>query len=151
MAFRKILYLIIPISILLFILRNQVVGIILRHGQFTQVQADLTAACLGLFCLGIWAFALIPLVFRAFFSFQDTKIPTLSTLSAVTLNIILSFFLTWLLKFPNFFESFIRKGFSLTALDISVLGLPLAFSFAVIFQLILLIYFLKKKVRDFGN
>jgi len=140
LAFCKILYFIIPVSILFFILRSHIVEIILRHGQFTQAQADLTAASLALFCLGIWALSLIPLVFRAFFSLQDTKTPTLIALASIILNVGLSFYLTDLLGSGSW-ELFSLKG------DISVLGLPLAFSSAVIFQLVLLMIFLRRKIK----
>ena len=133
LTFCKILYFIVPLSVLFFVLRRHIVDVILRHGQFTQVQADLTSACLGLFCIGIWALALIPLLFRAFFSLQDTKTPTLIALSGIVLNIVLSFYLVWL---------FGSWGVA------SLLGLPLAFSLSSIFQLALLMIFLKKRIGD---
>ncbi len=149
-VFRQILYLIVPISFLIFILRNQIVEIIYRHGQFTQTSAQLTAACLGLFCFGIFALSLIPLIFRVFFSFQDTKTPTLIAISSMVLNIILSFYFTWLLAFSNSFQAFIKNSLSLEKIDqIAVVGLPLAFSIAAIFQLILLMIFLYKRIGDF--
>ena len=149
-VFRQVLYLIIPISILFFILRNQIVGIILRHGQFSQVSAEVTAACLGLFCLGIFALTLIPLIFRAFFAFKDTKTPTLIAILGMSLHIILSFTFIWLLKFPNSFQVFLKNSFSLQGIEnIQVIGLPLAFAIAGIFQFILLMIFLYKKIGDY--
>jgi len=149
-AFRQVLYLIIPTSILIFILRNQIVEIILRYGQFTQEASQLTAASLGLFCLGIFALSLALLIFRAFFAFQDTKTPTLIAVVGMVLNIILSFYFTWLLKFPNAFGNFLIKIFSLSGIqDIAVLGLPLAFSLTGISQIILLMIFLYKKIGDY--
>ncbi|MFQ6049947.1 MAG: murein biosynthesis integral membrane protein MurJ [Candidatus Paceibacterales bacterium] len=153
LVFRQILYLAIPISILIFILRNQIVEIILRHGQFSLLAAKLTAASLGLFCFGIFAFSLIPLIYRAFFSFQDTKTPALISIVSMGFNIILSFFLTWSLAPSVKFwwgENLMRDIFPLQGIeDISVLGLPLAMSISLIFQFILSIFFLQKRIGDF--
>lgn len=155
LVFRQTLYLIIPISILIFVFRNQVVEIILKigqvvlkYGQFSPQAAKLTAACLGLFSLGIFAQSLIPLISRAFFAFQDTKTPTLVAIISVALNIILSLFLTWVLKFQNSFQIFLKKGLLPGGIeDISILGLPLALSIAAIFQFFLLIFFLRRKLK----
>jgi len=154
-VFRQILYLIIPASFLIFILRTQIITIISRLGlfilgtsQFSTLAIRLTTACLGLFCLGLWAVALIPLVLRAFFALQDTKTPTLIAIFTMILNIILSFTFVWLLKTPGFLSVSLIKIFNLEAIEnIQVLGLPLAFSLSSIFQFILLLTLLLKKLR----
>jgi len=147
--FLKILYLIIPTSFLVFILRNQIVNLILRHGRFSQLSAQLTAASLGLFCFGLWASTLIPLTLRAFFALQDTKTPTLIAIFTVVLNIILSIALVSFLKEPTLFQAALLKTFKLEAIEgFEVLGLPLAFSLSSIFQFILLLIFLLKKINE---
>ncbi|KPJ71620.1 hypothetical protein AMJ50_01255 [Parcubacteria bacterium DG_74_3] len=155
-VFRKILFLIIPISFLIFILKAQIIIIISQLGalilgtsQFSNVAVRLTAASLGLFCLGLWAASVIPLILRTFFALQDTKTPTLITIFAVTLNIILSFTLVELLKSPNYFQFLFKEFFKMEGIEqIEVLGLPLAFSLSSIFQCILLLVFLLKKLTD---
>ena len=152
-VFRQILFLIIPATILIFLLRAQLVRVVLGSlgpGKFGWSATRLTAACLGIFSIGIFASALIPFICRAFFSFKDTKTPTLVAGVGVSLNIFLSFYLTWLLKFPSFLQVFVINTLKLQGIkDISVTGLPLAFSIAVIFQFILLLVFLYKKIGDF--
>ena len=157
-VFRQTLFLIIPISILTYLLRNQIVGIILRHGEFSFKAAELTAASIGLFCFGIFAQSLIPLIFRAFFSFQDTKTPTLISIAGMTLNVILSFYFTWLLgpagilsvSYGVNFSNIIINIFSLQGIEnVQILGLPLAFTIAGIFQFILLMVFLYRKIGDY--
>jgi len=152
-VFRQILFLVIPASVLIILLRAQLVRIVLGSlgpGKFGWQDTRLTAACLGIFSIGIFASALIPFVCRAFFSFKDTKTPTLIAITGVSLNIFLSFYLTGILKSPGFLGNFIIKIFDLQRVsDISVTGLPLAFSIAVIFQFILLLIFLYKKIGDF--
>jgi putative peptidoglycan lipid II flippase len=153
LVFRQTLYLVFPISILIFILRNQIVDIILKNGLFSVFSAKLASSSLGLFCLGIFALALIPIVLRAFFSLKNTKTPTLIALISMSVNIFLSFILTQALKFPRvgwhfFLQKFLVNFFSLQGIqDVSVLGLALAVSFSAIFQLILLLFFLFKELK----
>ena len=148
-TFRQILFLIIPICLLIFLLRAQLVRLILGTGQFGWFETRLTAASLGLFCLGIWAQALIPLLARTFFSFQDTKTPVIIGLASMSLNIFFCFLFVWFLRFPNFFQSFMINLLKLQGIkNIGVVGLPLALSFSGIFQFSLLLSFLRKKIGD---
>jgi len=152
-VFRQIIFLVIPASLLMLLLRAQLVRVVLGSlgsGRFGWEDTRLTAACLGIFSIGIIASALIPLICRAFFSFKDTKTPTLITGSGVLLNIILSIYFTKVLTHSNFLRETIVNIFDLQNIhDISVVGLPLAFSLAVIFQLILFLIFLYIKIGDF--
>jgi putative peptidoglycan lipid II flippase len=92
----------------------------------------------------------MPLIFRSFFSFQDTKTPTLIAILGIILNVILSFYLTQLLSFSNIFQKATIDYFGLKgAANIEVLGLPLAFTISGIFQFILLTVFLYKKIGDY--
>ena len=76
-------------AIFLFLLRAQIVRLILGTGRFDWTDTRLTAACLGVFSFGLFAASLIPLLVRAFFSFQDTKTPVLISVGAIVLNIVL--------------------------------------------------------------
>jgi len=152
-VFRQVVYLIVPVSILIFILREEIVTLLLRHGEFSALSARLTSSSLAFFCLGIFASALIPLLFRAFFSLKDTKTPTLIAFSSVLANIVLSLYFTDLFKNP---QSCIQKGvvvilwsaFSFPPwTDISVLGLPLAASISAILQFLLMFVFLVSKIK----
>lgn len=156
LAFRQISYLIVPISILIFILRSQIVDFILGHGQFSVTSAKLASAILGVFCFGVLFSSLIPLLFRAFFSFKDTKTPNVIVVIFVIVNIALSLILTQALgpssnsEWGIVLQDFFRKNLSLYDVgDISVLGLVLAFSISVIFEFILFIIFIKKRIGDF--
>ncbi|MDI6602954.1 MAG: murein biosynthesis integral membrane protein MurJ [Patescibacteria group bacterium] len=150
-TFRQTLYFIVPITFLIYLLRNQIVEIVLKQGEFSQQAAQLTAVSLGLFCLGIVALSLVPLLSRTFFSFQDTKTPTFIVLAVMTLNITLSFYFVWLLKSTNFLSNFFIKFFSLPAgQEIAILGLPLAWSIGAIFHFLLLVAFLYRRIGDFG-
>ncbi|PIR01970.1 MAG: murein biosynthesis integral membrane protein MurJ [Candidatus Nealsonbacteria bacterium CG_4_9_14_0_2_um_filter_37_38] len=149
LVFRQILFLIIPISLLTFLLRAQIVRLILGTGQFGWIETRLTAACLGLFCFGIFAFTFIPFLARTFYSFQDTKTPVLIGITSMGLNIILCFFLVWLLSFPNVFNQFLISILKLQGIqNIQIIGLPLALLISGIFQFSLLLLFLRKKIGD---
>lgn len=148
-TFRQVVYIIFPFSFLLFILRNQIVEIVLRHGQFNQASADLTAASLGLFCLGIWAISLSPLLSRGFFALKNTLIPAVVVFLTVSLNIALSFYFIEVLASGGLFQDSLRSIFRLGPADMRVLGLPLAFAASGIFQFVLLMFFLYKKIGDF--
>ncbi|MBD3208226.1 MAG: murein biosynthesis integral membrane protein MurJ [Candidatus Nealsonbacteria bacterium] len=152
-VFRQVVYLIVPVSILIFILREEIITVLLRHGEFSALSARLTSSSLAFFCLGIFASALIPLLFRAFFSLKDTKTPTLIAFFSVLVNIALSVYFTDLFKNP---QSCIQKGavvilwsaFSFPPwTDISVLGLPLAVSISAILQFLLMFAFLAVKIK----
>jgi putative peptidoglycan lipid II flippase len=151
-TFRQILFLAIPVSILIFMLRAQIIRLVygtFGPNRFDWTATKLTAASLGIFSLGILASVLIPFIFRAFFALRDTKTPTLIAVFSIILNIILSFRFVNILKTANPFQSFIAGSLKLKDIsDISVVGLPLAFILAGIVQFFLLLYFLYRKVRD---
>jgi len=157
LSLRQILFFIIPISLLMFLLRAQIVRLILGTGQFGWWETRLTAASLGLFCLGIIAGSLIPLLARAFFALQNTKIPVIIGIISMAGNMIFAFLFTFLLKFPNVFRDFFADFLKLQNTEngigiienIEVIGLPLAFSLAVLIQLFLLLIFLYRKIGDF--
>jgi putative peptidoglycan lipid II flippase len=149
LTFRQILFLIIPISLLVFILRAQIVRLILGTGQFGWLETRLTAAALGIFCLGIFAAAFVPFLARVFYSFQDTKTPVIIGLVSMSFNVILCFLFVFLLKFPNSFQEFLINILKLQGIkNIAVIGLPLALSISGISQFSLLLLFLQKRIGE---
>ena len=147
---RKILFLTIPLSFLLFLLRTQIIRLILGAGKFDWLATRLTAGSLGLFAFGIFAYSLIPLFVRAFFALQDTKTPLIISAIALSFNVLFAFLFVWLFSFENLFSYLFVWLLNLEGIkNIKVLGLSLAISFAGIFQLILLFLFLRKKIGDF--
>ncbi|HOK00443.1 MAG TPA: murein biosynthesis integral membrane protein MurJ [Candidatus Pacearchaeota archaeon] len=150
LIFREIIFLIIPLSFLIFLLRAQIVRVILGAGKFSWVDTRLTAACLGIFSFSIFAYGLSLFISKVFYAIQNTKIPSLITLFTVLLNIILSFLFVWLLSFDNPFKEFIINFLKLEGIsNISVIGLSLAWSLSGIFQIIVQLIFLYKKIGDF--
>ncbi len=151
LSIRQVLFLIIPASFLMFLLRAQIVRVVLGTGEFGWVETRLTVASLGIFAIGIFAGGLIPLLSKAFFALQDTKTPLFIGFISVILNLFLSFLFIFLLKQENYFNLFFRDILKLYGIEnIEVIGLPLAISISAIFQLLLLSFFLYNKIGDFG-
>ncbi len=149
-VFRKILFFIFPISALFFLLRVQIIRIILGTGEFSWADTQLTAACLGIFSIGIFTYALSMLVSKTFYAFQNTRIPAIVTLATVALNIALCYFFIQILNFNNVFQRFIINILDLDKIEQnSVIGLPLALLVSGVFQLVVLLILLYKTIGDF--
>lgn len=133
-TFRQIAYIVVPAGFLIFALRDLIVSAIYFHGKFSVQAASLTSASLGLLSLGICFSALLPVMFRFFFALHDTASPTVSTVVSVAVNIALNFFFIHLLAVNGAFASAVRGFFGLSAGDISVLGLAIAYTLASIVQ-----------------
>ncbi len=145
-AFYKILLFILPLSLLLFIFRDLLVKIILRVGKFELVDVHLTAACLGMFSLGIFAQGLVLLIAKGFYSLQDTKSPAIASIIGMVINIVFCFLFISLLSYPNVFQQFLVNFLNISTLKhIEIIALPLSLSLSAICQFfILLILFLRK-------
>ena len=124
-TFRKILFFIIPSTVLLLTLRAQIIRVILGTGKFDWEDTLMTVDALGFFTLSLFAQAAIPLFARMFFARHDSKTPFLIGLVSVVFNIILSYYLS---------------------INMGVAGLALAFSIASILNFILLWIFLRMKI-----
>ena len=149
-ALRQILFLIIPISILLFILRAQIIRVVFGTGKFDWLDTRLTAACLGIFSVGLFAQGIIFILSKTFYAAHNTKIPAWISFIAVVFNISASIFFVKLLNASGTFFNFMQNILRLEGIhNISIVGLSLAYSITVIFQASLLLYFLYKKYKIF--
>jgi len=146
-TFYKILFFILPLSFLLFLFCDFFVKIILRVGKFGLVDVSLTAACLGMFCLGIFAQGLVLLIAKAFYALQDTKTPAAVSVIGMLINIIFCFSFIKLLSFPNPFQQFLVNILNLPTLkNIEIIGLPLALSLSAVFQFFILFPLFWRKI-----
>lgn len=149
-AFLQIIFFTVPISILLFILRAQVARVVWGSGKFDWTDTRLAAASLGVFSIGLCAQGLIFILSKTFYAAHNTKIPAIISFGTVVFNIAMSFFFVWLLGLRGLFFVFLQFVLRLQGIDnISVLGLPLAFSIAGIAEALLLLFFLYKKFKVF--
>jgi len=150
-VFNEVMYISFPIGVLIFVLRNEIVDIVLRTGNFGSAAATITAAALGLYFLSTAAQCLVPILLRGFFSLKDTITPTAVAIFFVLANIVLSFFFVSIFNGSNLLVTFTKTilGLDGTA-NFSVLGLVVAFNVGLILEFFLLFYFFYKTVGDFG-
>lgn len=85
---RQILFFIIPITLILLILRAQIVRVVLGSGAFDWNATIATGNALAFFSLSLFAQALIPLLARTFYAMQDTWAPFLVSLIGTLATII---------------------------------------------------------------
>ena len=150
-VFNEVLYVSFPIGILIFILREEIIDIILKTGSFTSSDAQITSAALGLFFISTFAQTLVPIILRGFFSLKDTVTPTIIAIFFVILNLYLSLFFVSLFAGENFLTEIMRNLMGIDGLtNFSVLGLVLAFNIGLLFEFILLFYFFKRKFKNWN-
>jgi len=123
-AVRQILFFIVPASVLLLVLRAQIVRVILGSGKFNWEDTILTSDTLAFFVFSLFAQALIPLLARFFYALQDTRTPFLIGLFTAGVNVVAALFLSK---------------------SLGVVGLALAFSLANLLNFGLLWIFLRIK------
>ncbi len=129
----QILYFIIPLSILLLVLRAQVVRLLygsFEGTNFTFADTSAVAQALGLFCISLFAQALVPLFSRAFYAMQNTVIPVVIGLVTIGFNILISAYFI-----PKF----------------GLAGMALSFSITSIVNLIMLVMELHRKIGSFHD
>jgi len=146
-TFRQILFFIIPISTILYVLRAQIVRVILGSGNFNWFDTRLTAACLAIFCLGLFAQGAYPLIIRGFYALHNTKTPFYIGLATMIINIIALFVFRAIFSFDNWFSfsatAILRLSDLWGAVDFRVLALPAAITISSIFELFALMLALR--------
>jgi putative peptidoglycan lipid II flippase len=126
-TFRQILFCIIPATVVLIILRAQIVRVILGSGNFGWEDTIMTIDTVGYFALSLFAQATIPLLARAFYARHDSKTPFYVGLFSAVANVALSVYL---------------------APSLGVAGLALAFSAGMILNFLLLFIILHRRLRS---
>ncbi|MBI2597388.1 murein biosynthesis integral membrane protein MurJ [Candidatus Daviesbacteria bacterium] len=98
-TFHQILFLALPATVILIVIRIPVVRLIFGASQFNWEATVLTGATLAYLSIGLTAQAVSLLLVRGFYALKDTKTPVIVSLIVVILNIILSIFFVVILKF----------------------------------------------------
>ncbi len=123
---RYIIFLIVPCSLAMLLLRAQIVRVILGSGQFDWAATIATADTLAFFALSLFAQALIPLLARGFYAFSDTTTPLAIAIASEVVTIIIA------LALHN---------------SLGVPGLALATSIGAVINLFGLYFYLRKKIK----
>lgn len=149
-TFKQVLFLIVPVSGLCYILRAHLVRVVFGAGLFDWPATKLTAACFGLFMLGLFAQGLIYLLSKSFYALKNTMIPAVVSLMSIGVLPVMAMTFVHYLKYQNVFSNFLSSILRIDQVsNMAVLGLPLAISIDAILQIILLMVFFKAKVKEF--
>lgn len=87
---RMILFLTVPSTIGLLILREPIVAVLLERGAFGEASTEITANALFFFSLGLVGHASIEILARGLYALGDTRSPAVAAIAALVLNLILS-------------------------------------------------------------
>ncbi|HIP97410.1 MAG TPA: murein biosynthesis integral membrane protein MurJ [Anaerolineae bacterium] len=87
---RTILYLTIPASVGLYVLRTPVIQLLFQRGAFKAGSTAAVAWALQFYVLGLVAHSAVEIVVRAFYALHDTRTPVLIGGAAMGLNVLLS-------------------------------------------------------------
>src|SRR5262245_6321944 len=90
-ATRVVLFITLPATIGLILLRREIIEVLFQHGDFDAMSTTLTAWALPFFALGLTAFSMLKIIVPAFYALQDTRTPVKIALAAMFLNIGLNF------------------------------------------------------------
>ena len=90
-AARIILFITLPATVGLIILRREIIEVLFQHGDFNAASTALTAWALPFFAVGLSAFSMVKVIVPAFYALQDTRTPVKVAFIAMFLNIGLNF------------------------------------------------------------
>lgn len=125
MVLRGVLFLAIPASVGLFLLREPAIQVLFQRGDFTAESTSQTALALEFFALGLFAQSGLEILTRVFFALHDTATPVRISIASVVLNIILSIALL----------SSLAQG-----------GLALANTIATTLEMVVMLYLLRPRL-----
>ncbi len=131
-SFNQMLYLVLPVSVLILVLRIPLVRLVFGASGFDWEATRLTGLTLAYFSISIFAQSLIALTLRAFYALHNTKVPLIVGGISTGILIILAYVF-------------------ITNFHMGVESLGIAFSIASIVQLIILFLLLEKRLGGFGK
>lgn len=122
---RLMLFLFVPITVMLVVLRIPVISVLLQHGQFSVENVNRTASVVAYFAPGIAFTAVNIVVMRAFFSLEQARVIFRSASVFLVVCVTLSYVLSR---------------------SMGVEGLALAYSLALGLQMCLILFWLHRRV-----
>jgi putative peptidoglycan lipid II flippase len=124
-AIRLIIFITVPVSVGMVVLRFPLIRVLFEHGQFGSADTEATAVPLFYFALGITAQAIIQILPRAFYALQNTWMPVVLGVIAMAASIAWMFVLVKPLAHG---------------------GLALAVTLGALLQMVLLFIMLRRKL-----
>lgn len=92
-SLRTILYLTIPASVGLILLRVPVVQLLYQRGEFDAQSTALVSQALEVYAISLFAQAATEIIVRAFYALHDTRTPVAASVASVVLNLVLAYVL----------------------------------------------------------
>lgn len=123
---RMVLLVLIPSSIGLILVKGPLISLLFEHGAFISENTLMTSQALFYYSLGLLAMGEVMVLTRAFYSLQDVLTPVKVSMLVLILNVGLNFLLISPLKHN---------------------GLALATSLSMIFNVIVLFFLLRRKLK----
>lgn len=130
LGLRAVFVITIPAALGLMALREPIIALLFQQGQFDANDTLATAQALFYYSMGLFAYSALQLVNRVYYSLKDTVTPVLTGIAAIALNIVLS--ILWV-------ETMGHEG------------LALAYSVAGVFNLLLLIAIIRRRLEHIGG
>ncbi len=87
-ALRGVLFLALPATLGLILLRQPLITFLFQRGNFTSLSTEMTSWALLWYTVGLVFHCVLEILVRAFFSLRDTKTPALVSAGAMGLNIV---------------------------------------------------------------
>jgi len=122
---RSVIFLTLPAAAGLIALRVPIVRLLFEQGRFTHEATLATAYALLFYSVGLFGYSAQQVLNRTFYAIQDTITPVKVGVMTIILNVVLNFILI----------NFLAHG-----------GLALAYSIAGIFNMVALLYCLRRKI-----
>lgn len=97
-ALKFILFIGIPASLAIIVLREPIIDLLYRRNQFDAESAYRTSRVILFYASGIWAYCGLHVLIRAFYSVKDTVTPVKVGAACVGLNLVLNLSLIWVLQ-----------------------------------------------------
>ena len=88
-AMQLVLFISIPAMVGLIILREPIVALLFKRGEFDAHTTHMTAIALMHYSVGLWAFSGVRIVVATFYALQDTKTPVRMAVISIVANIAL--------------------------------------------------------------
>ena len=88
-ALKLVVFIMMPATVGLIILREPIVALLFQRGEFDAQATRLTAQALLYYSIGLWAFSAVRIVAVTFFALQDTRTPVKMAGISILANIVL--------------------------------------------------------------
>ena len=96
-SFKIIIAVLVPISALMLALHTPIIEIVYKRGEFGNEAVKLTAGAFYWYSFGIIFYGVLDLLNKAFYAQKNSIVPSVTAVSAIVLNFVLSYFLKMLM------------------------------------------------------